>query len=811
MFVSLDLETTGFDPSVDKIIEFGAVKFDLKGNQETIRFFVNPGIILPQIITHITNITDKDLKNAPPFPDKLDEVKNFIGDLPIIGHNIKFDIGFLEHNGMEVKNASYDTQELSSILLPNLPSYSLEVLSERLNLKHQEKHRALDDSIAAMELFLKLIKEFENLDQELIQKIHALCERSNWPAGNLIKKLKSKNLTSPSAHSRKHKNENINNKLAQNNRLKSVPGDELQLSKTTGQEHKKHNHQSSSNDLYSQIFTQSSPSIFELIPPYNALIHYLSSHSSADTYISLPYHLFRKIHDELPDTLAKIDVNSNYISTQRLEEFSQKSFFENYELTALLKYLIWSKQTKTGLLSEVALFHDERNTIIKVNIDENIPDPTQEYFFKKALEKDQTNAAICTHQYLVENPPKNKKIFIIDFENFLYSLHRSSSIYLKLETILSTLKSLQELSPGNPTVETLMTKTTILFGLLGIIFEKYNDQNIFAARSTVNDDILNTKEWMDSQKSLSNLIEISRELGAIKNDKTFGYLQQWKNILKQLHSILQTPEINQNLVWLEKDPKSNIILRKVPSSFKEKLRDILENSENYQIIDECMDLDDDGNFMKTFSGLKSDLPIIKLSKKSESLEIFITKDTDGSDKNKVPNFIKEYYEKKSPNIAYVFSAKKDLELSTLQLGQLNIPVLPQLAGSLGKIQEMFRSQKKASISPILLLTPNIWKNFEYHSEIDTLIIHKIPFEPPSDPELIALGKNYKNPFMELQIPRAIIELKRIIHRLQKNHLAIKRVIMIDPRLSNRAYSETIINSLNSLAQTCIIRLKKLLN
>lgn len=796
MFVSLDLETTGFDPSIDKIIEFGAIKFDLKGNRETMRFFVNPGIILPQIITHITNITNKDLKNAQYFSDKQEEVKSFIGDLPIIGHNIKFDIGFLQHNGLEINNPTYDTQELSSILLPNLPSYSLEILSEKLNLKHQEKHRALDDAIAAMELFIKLIKEFESLDQKLIQKIHTLCERSNWPAGNLLKNLKS-----TSAHS----------EPAKNNRLKSVPRDELQPSKTVSQEHKNHNNQSSTTDIYAKILAQSSPAIFELIPPYNNLIHYLSSKAPADAYISIPYHLFRKIHKELPDTLAKIDVAQNYISLQRLEEFSQKSFFENYELTALLKYIIWSKQTKTGLLSEVALFHEERNTIVRVNIDENIPDPAQEYFFKKALEKDQTNAAIYTHQYLVENPPKNKKIFIIDFENFLYSLHRRSSIYLKLEAILGILKSMQELSPGNPAIETLITKTTILFGLLGIIFEKYNDQNIFAARSTVNDNILQTKEWLESQKSLNNLIEISQELGAIKNTKTFGYLQQWKNILKQFHSILQTPEINKNLVWLEKDPKANIILRKVPNSFREKLRDILENSENYQIVDECMDLEDDSNFMKTYSGLNNNLPIIKLNQKSENLEIFIIKDTDGSDKNKVPNFIKEYYERKSPNIAYVFNAKKDLELATLQLSQLDLPVLPQLAGSLGKIQEMFLTQKKTSISPILLLTPSIWKNFEYQAEIDTLIIHKIPFEPPSDPELIALSKNYQNPFMELQIPRAIIELRRIIHRLQKNKTSPKKVILIDPRLSNRQYGETIVNSLNCLAEVCIIRLKKLLS
>src|SRR3990167_6103676 len=92
MFISLDLETTGFEPAKDKIIEFGAVKFDFKKERERLTFLINPGITLPQIITHITNIKDRDLKDAPPLPEKLQEIKDFIGDLPIIGHNIQFDI-----------------------------------------------------------------------------------------------------------------------------------------------------------------------------------------------------------------------------------------------------------------------------------------------------------------------------------------------------------------------------------------------------------------------------------------------------------------------------------------------------------------------------------------------------------------------------------------------------------------------------------------------------------------------------------------------------------------------------------------------
>ena len=77
MFISLDLETTGFDPIKDKIIEFGAIKFDLTGKREELSFLINPGIPLPQIITHITGITNKDLTSAPQFEEKSEERREY--------------------------------------------------------------------------------------------------------------------------------------------------------------------------------------------------------------------------------------------------------------------------------------------------------------------------------------------------------------------------------------------------------------------------------------------------------------------------------------------------------------------------------------------------------------------------------------------------------------------------------------------------------------------------------------------------------------------------------------------------------------
>ncbi|MFA6917295.1 MAG: 3'-5' exonuclease, partial [Candidatus Gracilibacteria bacterium] len=192
MYISLDLETTGIDPTKDRIIEFGAIKFDGSGPGEKLSFLINPGITLPQIITHITKLTDNDLKDKPLITAKIQEIKEFIGDLPIIGHNIQFDTSFLRNNGLEISNPEYDTCNLASILFPNIPSYSLEILSDILDIQHREKHRALDDSIAAMELFIKLINTFQGLPEKTIKEIQTIASKSNWKLKDLILSLEHK-------------------------------------------------------------------------------------------------------------------------------------------------------------------------------------------------------------------------------------------------------------------------------------------------------------------------------------------------------------------------------------------------------------------------------------------------------------------------------------------------------------------------------------------------------------------------------------------------------------------------------------------
>ena len=92
ILVSLDLEATGLNTDSDLIIQVGAVKFRGDSVIETFDQLVNPSRLLPTFITQLTGITQSDVDQAIPWPEVAAPLKDFIGDHPIVGHNIAFDL-----------------------------------------------------------------------------------------------------------------------------------------------------------------------------------------------------------------------------------------------------------------------------------------------------------------------------------------------------------------------------------------------------------------------------------------------------------------------------------------------------------------------------------------------------------------------------------------------------------------------------------------------------------------------------------------------------------------------------------------------
>ena len=180
VYVAIDLETTGLDPERDAIIEIGAVRF--RGDQVlgTFESLVNPGRPIPYSIQQLTGIKPDDVRHAPPLASVLPRLRRLVGDQPIVGHNIGFDLSFLGRHDLFRDNPAIDTFELASILLPHAGRYNLGMLARALNISLPATHRALNDARVAHALFIALLEEARRLDLSLIQAVNRMAARSRW-------------------------------------------------------------------------------------------------------------------------------------------------------------------------------------------------------------------------------------------------------------------------------------------------------------------------------------------------------------------------------------------------------------------------------------------------------------------------------------------------------------------------------------------------------------------------------------------------------------------------------------------------------
>ncbi|MEZ5259200.1 MAG: DEDD exonuclease domain-containing protein [Ilumatobacteraceae bacterium] len=163
-FCVIDLETTGGAPGSDAITELAAVRVrggEVDGTWST---FVHPGVAIPARISLFTGITDAMVADAPRPEDVLGSFADFARGAVIVGHNVKFDLGFLarafdRHGFPPLQAPVLDTVTLARRLLRDeVPDCRLGTLAEWLRLDHRPTHRALTDALATTDLLHLLIE-----------------------------------------------------------------------------------------------------------------------------------------------------------------------------------------------------------------------------------------------------------------------------------------------------------------------------------------------------------------------------------------------------------------------------------------------------------------------------------------------------------------------------------------------------------------------------------------------------------------------------------------------------------------------------
>jgi DNA polymerase-3 subunit epsilon/ATP-dependent DNA helicase DinG len=107
--VALDIETTGLDWQTDAIIEIGAVRFNGRRIEAEWSTLINPGRRIPPFISQLTGITDQMVLESPPIRSVLADLREFVGDAPILGQNVGFDLSFLRKYDLFQFNDVLDT------------------------------------------------------------------------------------------------------------------------------------------------------------------------------------------------------------------------------------------------------------------------------------------------------------------------------------------------------------------------------------------------------------------------------------------------------------------------------------------------------------------------------------------------------------------------------------------------------------------------------------------------------------------------------------------------------------------------------
>jgi len=454
IYVALDLETTGLQADRDAIIEIGAVKFrgdEILGEWSSL---VNPQRPLPHKIARLTGIAPDDLQDAPSFYSALPQLRRFIGELPIVGHNIQFDLAFLQRAGFAVPAPALDTFELACILMPHASRYALGKLLDELEIEFPTRHRALDDARAVYQLFNALLDRAARLSPKIIEEIARLGDRADWPpklafqdvlrdrtrraasTGTIGEQLKAKGLLGDDENlGALFSQDRDERPLKPNAQTKPLDVDELAAlleedgafaRAFPGYEHRAQQIQmlravagafNDSGTLLVEAGTGTGKSVAYLLPAIYWAVQNNQRVVISTNTINLQDQLFDKDIPDLKKILpfefkaVLLKGRSNYLCRRRLDTLRRKEKLSPEEARVLAKVLAWLATTTTGDSAELTLIGNENAVWAQLASDPDICTPARcgyredgKCFFYRAREKaDRAHLLIVNHALLLSD------------------------------------------------------------------------------------------------------------------------------------------------------------------------------------------------------------------------------------------------------------------------------------------------------------------------------------------------------------------------------------------------------------------------
>jgi DNA polymerase-3 subunit epsilon/ATP-dependent DNA helicase DinG len=383
--VAIDIETTGLDENRDSIIEIAAVKFKGSRIEEEWSSLINPNRHIPEFITGLTGIDDAMVRQSPHFRDVARVLEVFVGDAPIVGHSVRFDLSFLQKQIPFSSNEVIDTYELAAVLLPNASRYNLGSLGKELGILLPATHRAMDDARVTMAALNRLFDIASELPVDLVAELLRLSEPLTWGASYVFEEVmrsRIKEGIQPRTDNQKkgqlldnHRNpplENPENPLALDlEEVESI----LEYGGPFSQYFEAYEHRpeqvemlkavtnalSNGKHLLVEAGTGVGKSVAYLIPAALFAIRNNTRVIISTNTINLQDQL---IHKDIPDLRAALNIDlraavlkgrANYLCPRRLDNLKHFGPRNVDEMRVLAKVMIWQLTNQSGDRNEVNL------------------------------------------------------------------------------------------------------------------------------------------------------------------------------------------------------------------------------------------------------------------------------------------------------------------------------------------------------------------------------------------------------------------------------------------------------------------------
>ncbi len=836
MLICFDLETTGLDKKYDQIIEVAMVKFDEKTFEilDTYSTFVNPWVPIPELISNITNIFDSDVENAPKFSKLKSEITEFIGDTPVLWHNVNFDKDFFVNNWIPIENqVCVDTFFLANILCYNVASLNLEVLCKHFWIPFSWAHRALNDVHATINLYQKLLEAFSNLDENKKNLIAYIFQNTEDKHLDYLRYQLFEDVFDKETFENFEKSlldtigKDIDiSELVVDKKLKVQKMDKyFQMLWSV----EKRENQSKMTDIVFETLQDEKRTVIEaptwlgksfayLIP---SIVHSVKTWEKV--YIStktknLQEQLYVK---DLHFLSEKLDFDFRYCKLKWKRNYlSIKSFFDQFllwgleydQVSFLSKLSLWLMETKYWELDELNFFGVEFHYLKLIQADsvqlmtEKNPYKDYEFLAKARSQVDRSNIIIINHSLLFSDlKGENSVLWKVDnlvideahnIEDSLTDALKQSIWEKSLKEIFDTIEKILVKANINK-IEFLKLKEQF-FAQIDLVIDygaSYingkNPGNLVYKNWLVQRDFFEEANFDDTTKKITlALMDIVDHLATI-----------WDFDFSSEISYLQAIQENCRIFFDKESDKNYIKMISVHEKFWVQLEFTLLNPGEYLIdslwetahsvvlTSATLQIGNTFDYYKQILSLQdfefhaflSDFDYKKQSTVIIPTDLWSIK----NNSEEIVSFLGKFYQIvrwKTLTLLTSFNIirkiytglNKDLQKEWIKLYAQSI------TGSKNKLMNFYLDEPDNSI---LLWTDSFWEWVDIPGEnLKYLIIHKFPFSVPNDPIFQARSVFFKDSFKEYAIPKAIIKLKQWFWRLIRSKNDTWIVILLDDRI-----------------------------